>query len=96
MLADVSLLGLCGVALLVIVGISWLVTLGQMAGRTDLDPATKTCWVIILCTLNIVGWLLYGVFGPGKPPGEDQAPPSRPPLEPPRPGGETHDSELAS
>lgn len=50
--------------LLLLLLIAWLGALLQLLKRTDLDGTTKICWVVVLCTLSVLGLILYGVFGP--------------------------------
>ncbi len=42
----------------------WLTALIFLLKRTDLDGVTKICWVVVLCSLNLVGLVLYLIFGP--------------------------------
>lgn len=51
---------------LVFLGI-WLIALVQTLKRTDLDSTTKICWVIVLCSLNLLGLVLYAIWGPKEP-----------------------------
>lgn len=31
---------------------------------TDMDPTDKICWTIVLCSLNVLGLILYFIYGP--------------------------------
>ncbi len=54
---------------LVIVGgfILWLIELISLLKRQDLKDVDKIVWVIVLCTLNILGLLLYWFIASSKP-----------------------------
>jgi Phospholipase_D-nuclease N-terminal len=53
----------------VIVGILlWLCTLVSLLGRQDMKDADKIVWTIVVCTLNILGMLLYWCMAPSQPP----------------------------
>lgn len=47
-----------------IVGLAWLAALVNFLKRTDLDGTTKICWVVVLCTLNLLGMILLLIWGP--------------------------------
>lgn len=42
----------------------WIATLIYHIRRTDCTDTEKILWAIILCTLNILGLVLYFIFGP--------------------------------
>ena len=44
--------------------LAWLAMLVQFLKRTDLDGTTKICWVVVLCTLTLLGLVLFVLFGP--------------------------------
>ncbi len=48
-----------------IVFVVWIAVLIRLIKRTDLDGTTKICWVVVVCSLNLVGLVLYGIWGPG-------------------------------
>jgi hypothetical protein len=42
----------------------WLVTLVSHLRRTDLCDSDRIVWTVVLCTLNILGMILYWVLAP--------------------------------
>ena len=51
------------VALLLVI---WLATLVRLLRWKDVDGTTKICWIVVLCTLNLLGLVLYAIWGPKK------------------------------
>lgn len=45
----------------------WLTTLVRLLRSTELEGTTKICWVVVLCTLNVLGLILFMIWGPKKP-----------------------------
>ncbi|MEO8205847.1 MAG: PLD nuclease N-terminal domain-containing protein [Chthoniobacterales bacterium] len=56
---------LCGSLLVFLI---WLVTLIKHIGREDLKDTDKIVWMIVLCTLNILGVILYWCMAPSSSP----------------------------
>jgi hypothetical protein len=52
--------------LLALVLAAWLATLVRLLRSTELDGTTKICWVVVLCTLNVLGLVLFMIWGPKK------------------------------
>ena len=44
----------------------WLFTLIGLLKRQDLKDAEKLIWTVVLCTLNVVGLLLYWFMAPAE------------------------------
>ena len=44
---------------IVIAALVWLGVLIAHLNSDDLDPTDKICWTVVLCTLNILGVILY-------------------------------------
>jgi len=44
--------------------IVWLIVLVSHLRRTDYSDTDKIIWTIVLCTLNILGVILYWIFAP--------------------------------
>jgi membrane protein implicated in regulation of membrane protease activity len=42
----------------------WLITLVYHIRRTDLSDSDRIVWTVVLCTLNILGVILYWVMAP--------------------------------
>lgn len=42
----------------------WLVTLVSHLRRTDLADVDRIVWTIVLCTLNVLGMVLYWCLAP--------------------------------
>ena len=59
-----NILGLLGLLILLLLGVAWVVALVRLLWRTDLDSTTKICWVVVLCTLTLLGLVLLVLFGP--------------------------------
>ena len=57
-------LGFIGGLLFLLFELAWIASLIHFLKRTDLDSTTKICWVIVLCTLNLLGMVLLAVWGP--------------------------------
>jgi len=57
-------LGLLGFLVLLLLGVAWVVALVRLLWRADLDSTTKICWVVVLCTLTLLGLVLFVLFGP--------------------------------
>jgi len=49
--------------------IIWIIALISHLRRTDYSDTDKIIWTIVLCTLNILGVILYWLFAPS---GQDQ------------------------
>lgn len=45
----------------------WVSVLVQLVRRTDIDPTSKICWVIVYCILGPLGAAIYGLCGPAIP-----------------------------
>ncbi len=65
--------------LLVLLLAAWLATLVRLLRSTELEGTTKICWVVVLCTLNVLGLVLFMIWGPKK---HEEAPPMRRLFEP--------------
>ena len=52
---------------LLLLGVAWVVVLVRLLLREDLDSTTKISWVVVLCTLTLLGVVLFALFGPGRP-----------------------------
>lgn len=52
------------IALVAGLAILWLLTLGFFLKRTDLEATERLVWTIVLCTLNVVGMVLYWMIAP--------------------------------
>ncbi|MEO6846412.1 MAG: PLDc N-terminal domain-containing protein [Chthoniobacterales bacterium] len=52
----------------ILVFLIWLATLIKHIGRQDLKDTDKIVWTIILCTLNILGVILYWCMTPSSRP----------------------------
>jgi hypothetical protein len=50
--------------------IAWLLTLVTHLKSTHMDPTDKVCWTVVLCTLNLLGLVIYVLMAP-KIPDED-------------------------
>ena len=44
--------------------IIWIISLVSHLRRTDYSNTDKIIWTIVLCTLNILGVILYWIFAP--------------------------------
>jgi hypothetical protein len=44
--------------------IIWIIALVSHLRRTDYSDTDKIIWTIVLCTLNILGVILYWIFAP--------------------------------
>lgn len=44
--------------------IVWLLTLISVIRSRDMKDADRIIWVVILCTLNVLGLLLYWIIAP--------------------------------
>ena len=44
--------------------IVWIIALVSHLRRTDYSDTDKIIWTIVLCTLNILGVILYWIFAP--------------------------------
>lgn len=49
---------------LLIAELFWLQALVMHLKNKELDPTDKICWTVVLCVLNLLGLVLYMVFGP--------------------------------
>ena len=47
------------IIIIVIAAVAWLAVLIAHLNSNDLDPTDKICWTVVLCTLNILGLILY-------------------------------------
>ncbi len=65
---------------------AWLATLVRLLRWTKLDATTKICWVVVLCSLNVLGLVLYIIWGPKE---CDQPPRTRRLCEPAKDKGAT-------
>ncbi len=45
----------------------WLWTLISLLGREDMKDTDKIVWTIVVCTLNVVGMILYWLMAPSEP-----------------------------
>jgi 4-amino-4-deoxy-L-arabinose transferase-like glycosyltransferase len=61
------ILGLLFLLALLLLGVAWVVALVRLLWRADLDSTTKICWVVVLCTLTLLGLVLFALFGPRRP-----------------------------
>lgn len=52
------------IGLIVVLSIIWLRTLIYHLGRTDLSDSDRSTWTTVLCTLTILGVILYIFGGP--------------------------------
>jgi hypothetical protein len=68
----------------------WLGTLVRLLRWADLDGTTKICWVVVLCTLNMLGLVLYMIWGPKK---GEEPPRIRRLFEPAKDKGATDDRQ---
>ena len=68
----------------------WLVTLVRLLRSTELDGTTKICWVVVLCTLNVLGLVLFMIWGPRK---YEEPPPTRRLFEPAKDKRATDDAQ---
>lgn len=50
------------IGLIVVLSIVWLFTLIHHIGRTDLSDSDRIVWTIVLCTLNVLGVVLYVLY----------------------------------
>lgn len=57
-------LGICGILVLLLFELVWIASLIYFLKRSDLDSTTKICWVIVLCTLNLLGVIMLAIWGP--------------------------------
>jgi hypothetical protein len=62
-----NILGLLFLLALLLLGVAWVVALVRLLWRADLDSTTKICWVVVLCTLTLLGLVLFALFGPRRP-----------------------------
>jgi len=44
--------------------IIWLITLVSVIRSRDMKDADRMIWVVVLCTLNVLGLLLYWILAP--------------------------------
>jgi Phospholipase_D-nuclease N-terminal len=42
----------------------WLVTLVSHLRRVDLSDSDRIVWTVVLCTLNVLGMILYWIYAP--------------------------------
>ncbi len=49
---------------LIVAELFWLRTLGKHLADDKLDPTDKICWTVVLCTLNLLGLIMYLAVGP--------------------------------
>jgi hypothetical protein len=49
---------------LAIYGLLWLLALGRVLTRADLDPVTRLTWVIVVIFVPVVGIFLYVLVAP--------------------------------
>ena len=56
-----------GIWVLFFVGgfVLWLIELVSLLKRQDIKDVDKIVWTIVLCTLNVLGLLLYWFMAPG-------------------------------
>jgi hypothetical protein len=57
-------LGFVSGLVFLLIELAWIASLVHFLKRTDLDSTTKICWVIVLCTLNLLGMILLAIWGP--------------------------------
>jgi ABC-type transport system involved in cytochrome c biogenesis permease subunit len=62
-----TILGFLGLLVLLLLGVAWVVALVRLLWRADLDSTMKICWVVVLCTLTLLGLILFALFGPRRP-----------------------------
>jgi hypothetical protein len=56
--------GFAPVVVAAVVAILWLGTLVDLLRRTDIDPVTRLTWVIVVLFLNLIGAIIYVIWGP--------------------------------
>ncbi|WP_309397314.1 PLDc N-terminal domain-containing protein [Cerasicoccus maritimus] len=52
------------VAIIAIVETIWLFAVVCHTRENDMRDVDKICWMVVLCTLNVVGLVLYILFAP--------------------------------
>jgi hypothetical protein len=72
---------------LIVFSFIWLMTLGRVLSRREIDPITRLTWVVVVIFVPVFGMLLYWFIGPEfeakKNPGalDGSAPPAGTPWE---------------
>ena len=55
-----------GIAVTLVVLLVWLLGLIELLKRQDMKDVDKIVWTVVLCTLNILGLLLYLFMAPSE------------------------------
>ena len=49
---------------LIVAELFWLERLSSHLANNKLDPTDKICWTVVLCTLNLLGLVMFLIAGP--------------------------------
>jgi len=49
---------------LIVAELFWLDSLSKHLANNKLDPTDKICWTVVLCTLNLLGLVMFLIAGP--------------------------------